>query len=317
MNELRFDGQTAIVTGAGGNPSLGRAYALLLGERGANVVVNDIGRDPEARHYPGTASAEAVAHEIRTAGGKAIAAEGSIATSEGARAIVAMAIDAFGRVDILVNNAGICINAPFDTISDRDIERHVEVNVLGAIWMSRAVWPLMKRQAYGRVVNITSGSMTGFVDQVIYAATKGAAWSLTRGLAAEGAAFGIRANAVSPGAFTRMVMSSFEDDSPLLAHSRESLQPELCAPAVVYLAHESCALNGECIDSVGGDVQRTLICRTKGIADRDHTVEVIASSIDKIMDETGAATVGLAAMDTSTWGIRAYDGAADDLQTSA
>jgi len=312
MNQLRFDGRTAIVTGAGGNPSLGRAYALLLGARGANVVVNDIGRDPEASHYPGSASAEAVAQEIRAAGGKAIAAECSIATPAGASQVVEQTIAAFGRVDILVNNAGICINAPFDAISDRDIERHVDVNVLGSVWMARAVWPLMKQQAYGRIVNITSGSMTGFVDQVIYATTKGAAWSLTRGLAAEGAAHGIIANAVSPGAYTRMVISSFEDNSPLLAHSRQSLQSELCAPAVAYLAHESCTINGECIDSVGGEVQRTFIRRTKGINDRDHTIEVIAGSIDAIMDESEAQTVGLAAMDTSEWGIRAYDAATTD-----
>ncbi|MGE4303316.1 MAG: SDR family NAD(P)-dependent oxidoreductase [Novosphingobium sp.] len=307
MNELRFDGQTVIVTGAGGNPSLGRSYALLFGKRGANVVVNDISRDPEARHYPGMASAATVAEEIRAAGGKAIAAEGSVATSGGAKNVVEKAIDAFGRVDILVNNAGVCINAPFDEISDRDIERHVEVNVLGSVWMARAVWPLMKAQGYGRIVNITSGSMTGYVDQVIYATTKGGTWSLTRGLAAEGQAHGIKANAVSPGAYTRMVISSFEDDSPLLAHSKQSLQPELCAPAVVFLAHESCPVNGECIDSVGGDVQRCYISRTKGFSDRDQTVETIAERFAEVMDEAGAETVGLAAMDTSDWGIRAYE----------
>jgi len=310
MEQLRFDGRTAIVTGAGGNPSLGRAYALALGARGANVVVNDIGRDPEARHYPGMASAQAVADEIVAAGGKAIASEASISTSEGAKSVVDAAMEAFGRVDILVNNAGVCINAPFDTISDRDIERHVEVNVLGSVWMARAVWPVMKAQGYGRIVNITSGSMTGYVDQVIYATTKGGAWSLTRGLAAEGAAHGIVANAVSPGAYTRMVISSFEDDSPLLAHSKQSLQPELCAPAVLYLAHESCPVTGECIDSVGGDLQRCYITRTRGISDRDHTVETVAARLDEIMDEAGAETVGLAAMDTSEWGIRAYE--ADD-----
>lgn len=309
MDELRFDGRTAIVTGAGGNPGLGRAYALLLGARGANVVVNDIARDPEARHYPGMPCAEAVAEEIRAAGGKAVAAEGSIASAEGARAVAAKALDAFGRIDVLVNNAGVCINAPFDKVSDRDIERHIEVNVFGSIWMARAVWGTMKRQRYGRIVNITSGSMTGYVDQVIYAATKGAAWSLTRGLAAEGQAHGIRVNAVSPGAYTRMVISAFEESSPLLAHSKESLQPELCAPAVVFLAHENCPASGECIDSVGGDVQRCFIVRTKGFIDREQTVETIAARFADVMDEAGAQTVGLATMDTSEWGMRAYPAA--------
>src|SRR6266550_4159080 len=96
--QLRFDGRTAIVTGAGGNPSLGRAHALLLGARGANVVVNDIGQDPEARHYPGAASAEAVAEEIRAAGGKAVANTDSVTSPEGAEAMVRTALDAFGGV---------------------------------------------------------------------------------------------------------------------------------------------------------------------------------------------------------------------------
>lgn len=308
MGEFRFDGRTVIVTGAGGNPGLGRAHALLFGARGANVVVNDIAIDPEARHYPGRPDAEGVAEEIRAAGGSAIAAEGSVADPEGAKAVVAKAIAAFGRVDALVNNAGVCINAPFDVISDRDITRHVDVNVMGSVWMARAVWPHMKQQGYGRIVNITSGSMTGFVDQVIYATTKGAAWSLTRGLAAEGAAHGISANAVSPGAYTRMVISSFVEDSPLLAHSKENLRPELCSAAVAYLAHEQCPLNGECIDSVGGEVQRTFISRTAGFSDREHTIETIAERIEDVVSEAGARTVDLAAMDTSTWGIRAYDG---------
>jgi len=307
MTQLRFDGRSAIVTGAGGNPSLGRAYAMLLGARGANVVVNDIGRDPEAKHYPGLASAEAVAAEIRAAGGSAIACEASIATPEGAKAVADAALAAFGRIDILVNNAGVCINTPFDTISDRDIIRHVDVNVLGSVWMARAVWPVMRAQGYGRIVNITSGSMTGFVDQVIYATTKGGAWSLTRGLAAEGEAHGIKVNAVSPGAYTRMVISSFVEDSPLLAHSRQSLPSELCAPAVAFLAHEDCPVTGECLDSVGGEIQRTYISRTNGFSDREHTVETIAERWDEVMDESGAVTVGLAAMDTSSWGIREYE----------
>src|SRR5580765_540770 len=96
MEQLRFEGRTAIVTGAGGNPSLGRAHALLLGARGANVVVNDIGRDPEQRHYPGAASADTVAAEIRAAGGTAIANTDSVATPEGAKAIVEAAMEAFG-----------------------------------------------------------------------------------------------------------------------------------------------------------------------------------------------------------------------------
>jgi NAD(P)-dependent dehydrogenase (short-subunit alcohol dehydrogenase family) len=308
MEELRFEGRTAIVTGAGGNPSLGRAHALLLGARGANVVVNDIGRDPEARHYPGEASAEAVAREIREAGGKAVASTASVTTPEGAEEIVRAALDAFGSVDILVNNAGISIGAPFDEISPRDIQRHIDVNLMGSIWCARAVWPHMKRAGYGRIVNITSSSMTGFAEQVAYAASKGGAWSLTRSLAAEGQKHGIRVNAVSPGGYTRLVISTLEDDSPLLAHSKENLPPHLSSPAVAFLAHESCPVTGECIDSVGGEVQRCYIARTPGFSERDHSIETIAGRWDEVMATDDAVVVGLADMDTSGWGLRAYDG---------
>lgn len=306
MKELCFDGRTAIVTGAGGNPSLGRAHALLLGARGANVVVNDIGVDPEARHYPGAASAEAVAAEIRAAGGRAIANRDSVATPEGAEAIVAAALAEFGSIDILVNNAGISIGAPIDVMSPRDIQRHIDINLMGAIWCSRAAWPHMKAAGYGRIVNITSSSMTGFADQAAYAASKGGVWSLTRALAAEGAAAGIKVNAVSPGGYTRMVISTMEEDSPLLAHARETLPPELSSPAVAFLAHEACPVTGECIDSVGGEVQRCYIARSIGFNDRNHTIETIAERWDAVMATAGASVVGLAAMDTSGWGLRNY-----------
>lgn len=307
MDELRFDGRTAIVTGAGGNPSLGRAHALLLGRKGANVVVNDIGHDPEARHYPGMASAEAVAAEIRAAGGNAIACTASVTDPDGAGAIAQAALDAFGRIDVLVNNAGISIGAPFDEISPRDIERHIQVNLMGSIWCARAVWPHMKAAGYGRIVNITSSSMTGFANQAAYAASKGGAWSLTRALAAEGEALGIKVNAVSPGGYTRLVISTLEDDSPLLADARQNLPPELSSPAVAFLAHESCPVTGECIDSVGGAVQRCYIARSAGFADRAHTAETIAERFDEVMDTDGATVVGLAAMDTSGWGLRRYE----------
>ncbi|WP_297493588.1 SDR family NAD(P)-dependent oxidoreductase [Acidocella sp.] len=306
MEPLRFDGRTAIITGAGGNPSLGRAHALLLGARGANVVVNDIGSDPEARHYPGAASAETVAAEIRASGGKAVASPHSVATPEGAAAIIRTALEAFGRIDILVNNAGISIGAPFGEISPRDIQRHIDVNLMGALWCSHAAWPHMQAQGYGRIVNTTSSSMTGFANQVAYSTSKGGVWSLTRALAAEGQSLGIKVNAVSPGGYTRLVIATLEEDSPLLAHSQANLPPHLSSPAVAFLAHEICPVTGECIDSVGGAVQRCYIARTRGFSERDHSIETLAARWDEVMDENGAVCVGLADMDTSGWGLRAY-----------
>lgn len=307
MDVLRFDSRTAIVTGAGGNPSLGRAHALLLASRGANVVVNDIGSDPEMRHYPGEANAEAVAQEIRDAGGQAVADTHSVASPEGAEAIVQSALDAFGSVDILVNNAAISIGAPFDAMTPHDFQRHIDVNLMGAVRCARAAWPHMKRSGYGRIVNTTSSAMTGFANQAAYATSKGGLWSLTRALAAEGAPLGIKVNAVSPGAFTRLVSSMLENDSPLLQHSRDSLPADLSSPAVAYLCHEDCPVTGECIDSVGGVVQRTYIARTQGIADPAPTIETVAERWDEIMAEAGAETVGIAAFDTADWKIRAYE----------
>ena len=255
MTQLRFDGRTAIVTGAGGNPSLGRAHAMLLASRGANVVVNDIGTS-KAPNYEGQASAEAVAAEIRAAGGKAVADTHSVADEHGAAAIVQSALDAFGSVDIVINNAGISIAAAVDEMTPADFRLHIEVNLLGPWYLARAAWPHMKAAGYGRIVNITSGSMAGYANQAAYASSKGGLWSLTRTLATEGIPLGIKANAVNPGAFTRMVAATLQADSPLLEFSRDNLPPELSSPAVAFLAHEQCPVTGECIESVGGEVFR-------------------------------------------------------------
>ena len=133
MEDLRFDGRTAIVTGAGGNPSLGRAHALLLAERGANVVVNDIGQLPAGLGYEGEASAEAVAREIREAGGQAVADTNSVATQDGADSIIDTALEAFGSVDILINNAGICPVVSFDDMTPDDFRQTIEINLMGTV----------------------------------------------------------------------------------------------------------------------------------------------------------------------------------------
>jgi NAD(P)-dependent dehydrogenase (short-subunit alcohol dehydrogenase family) len=311
MDQLRFDGRTAIVTGAGGNPSLGRAHALLLASRGASLVINDIGRS-KAPNYAGEASAEAVAAEIRAAGGKAVADTHSVADEQGAAAIVQTALDAFGGVDIVVNNAGVSIAAAVDAMTPADFRLHIEVNLLGPWYLARAAWPNMKAAGYGRIVNITSASMAGYAQQAAYAASKGGLWSLTRTLATEGEPLGIKANAVNPGAFTRMVSATLEEDSPLLEFSRENLPPELSSPAVALLAHESCPVTGECIEAVGGEVFRHYMARTPGIVDRDHTIETLAERWDEIMAGASDGLIGLAGHDTSGWKVRPYLGTSRD-----
>jgi NAD(P)-dependent dehydrogenase (short-subunit alcohol dehydrogenase family) len=304
--EYRFDGRVAVVTGAGGNPSLGRAHALLLASRGASVVVNDIGRDPESPGYTDSASAEAVAAEICDAGGKAVTSTASVATDEGAAQIVGAAIEAFGRIDILVNNAGISITAPFDVMSVRDFARHIEINLMGTYHCCHAAWPHMKAQGFGRIVNTTSGSMAGYIDQAAYAASKGGVWSLTRALAAEGMAHGIHVNALSPGAFTRMVAAMMDEDSPMFQHARANLPAELSSPAMAWLCHEDCAVTGECIDAVGGAVQRTYMAQTPGIRDDALTIETIAGRWEEIVAPQEGEIVGLGMHDTGTWKIKPY-----------
>ena len=276
MKELRFDGRTALVTGAGGNPSLGRAHALLLASRGANVVVNDIGELPAALGYPGVASAEAVAEEIRAAGGKAVADTHSVADEGGAQAMIDAALSAFGSIDIVVNNAGICRVVSFEEMTPADFRQTIEINLMGTVQTCRAAWPHMKRAGYGRVVNISSGSMAGLAWQTAYAAAKGGVYSFTRALASEGAEHGIKANSVIPGALTRMVYAAQAESSSFIAQAKQTLPPEIVSPAVAFLAHETVPFTGECIESIGGHVSRFYLARTPGFDDPAMTIETVA-----------------------------------------
>jgi NAD(P)-dependent dehydrogenase (short-subunit alcohol dehydrogenase family) len=303
---LRFEGRTAIVTGAGGNPSLGRAHALLLGERGANVVVNDIGALPAALGYAGVASAEAVAEEIRARGGKAVADTNSVATEDGAAAIIQTALDAFGSIDILVNNAGICRVVAFEEMTPHDFLQTLEINLTGTVATCRAAWPHMKAQGYGRIVNISSGSMAGLAWQTAYAASKGGVFSFTRSLAVEGEPHGIKANCLTPGALTRMVYAAQEESSPLIQHGQQHLAPELVSPAVAFLAHEECPFTGECIESIGGHVRRMYLARTPGFIDPEMTVETLAERWQEVMAGTDEGIFLNTDMDPREWHIKPY-----------
>jgi NAD(P)-dependent dehydrogenase (short-subunit alcohol dehydrogenase family) len=306
MKELRFDGKTAIVTGAGGNPSLGRAHAMLLAARGANVVVNDIG----GTHAPGPGTAEGVVREIKDLGGKAVADTHSIATWDGASAMVKTALDAFGSVDILVNNAGICINAAVDEISPQDFQKVIDVNVLGVFFGSKAAWPHMRKKGYGRIINITSMSFTGFALQSAYSTSKGAVFSMTRSMAAEGEPLGIKVNSVAPGAFTRMVMGSQEEDCPTYKGTKAHFPAELVSPAVAFLAHESCPVTGECIDAMGGGLRRIYVGITQGFSDRALTIEKVAENWSKVVDGAVGTVIPAGSVDSTQWHSKPYKPAA-------
>jgi NAD(P)-dependent dehydrogenase (short-subunit alcohol dehydrogenase family) len=285
VSEMRFDGRVAIVTGAGGNPSLGRAYAMLLASRGAKVVVNDNGVGPDGR---GTIPAypEAVVKEIVDAGGEAILDTHSVAEQGSAEAIVQTALDAWGKVDILINNAGVAGLPEFDEMTVSFIEQVLAVHLFGTIWATRAVWPHMKRAGYGRIVGVASNSMLGQRYNTIYGAAKGGIWALMRGLAVEGAAHGIRANSIGPGAKTNM--AGLFATGEFIEHAPPA---ELVAPTVAYLCHESCEVSGGYFEAAAGLTKFHPFAETEGYYNPDVTLEDVRDNFARIMDTHGHTLV--------------------------
>jgi NAD(P)-dependent dehydrogenase (short-subunit alcohol dehydrogenase family) len=290
MKELRFDGRTAIVTGAGGNPSLGRSYALLLAQRGANVVVNDIGAVAEVPAYAGIAAPEAVAAEITARGGKAVADSSDVSTEAGAQALIDVALDAFGSVDILVNNAALCIMARFDEITSRHYHRIIETNLMGPVWTSRAAWPHMKSNTYGRIVNVGAAVFGGNMLMGAYGVSKGGLFMLTQSLAVEGHEHGIKANTVNPIGYSRMIPALQQDGAAMLGFFRDNFPADATAPLVAYLAHEDCPVSGECFDTAAGKINRTVVARNPGFTDAGHSIETLAARWPDVM-ATGELSV--------------------------
>jgi NAD(P)-dependent dehydrogenase (short-subunit alcohol dehydrogenase family) len=288
-SDLRFDGRVAIVTGAGADPGLGRAYALLLAERGAKVVVNDLGVGPDGRGIQ-PVRAEHVVDEVRRRGGVAVADCNSVATCASAEAVVRTALEAWGRVDILVNNAGVNIPALFAEIDERDLQRTLDVHLFGTVWMCHAVWPHMCSGGYGRIVNISSGVALGLRRLVAYGAAKAGVLGLTRGLAIEGADHGIRVNSLAPGAGTASAM--YVSDPANAAYLEEFLRltPEQVAPTLAFLAHESCTLSGRHFNSVGGRVSELYLSETAQVPGL-LSPEGVRDAVPAIIDRTTGTEV--------------------------
>jgi len=284
MGDFRFDGQVAIVTGAGGKaPSLGRAHALYLAARGARVVVNDLGTGPDGRGVL-RANADEVVEEIRRAGGEAVADTNSVADPEGAAAIIKTALDAFGGVHILVNNAGIAHLADFDDISDSDVRKMIDVHLLGQIWMCRAIWPHMERQGYGRIVNVGSAAMFGTAGSAIYGAAKAGAYSLSKGLAVQGESCGIKINTLLPRAGT-LAITHLQEESDRTAEIM-GLRAELVAPIVALLAHSKCPCTGKGIEAGGGRAWEVAYAVTHGYRSDNLDLEDLAAHWEEVVDRT-------------------------------
>lgn len=291
MTQLRLDNRVAIVTGAGGNPGLGRSYALLLASRGAQVVVNDIGFERAGGGSSDNAAAQAVVDEIIALGGSAVADTSNVADEAGCQALVATALREFGRVDILVNNAGKCIFADVCEMTARDIRSIIDVNLFGMIWMTRAVLPLMQAQNYGRIINTTTGAVFGVGALSTYAASKGAVIGFTRSVAAEVGLDGpIRCNMISPQAGTRMTNVTLFEGTPAF-EAQMAFSPDQVAPVVGYLAHESCELNGEWLNVGGGEVCRVTIERSVGVNGLTAEPEQVAAALPVILNMEGSSII--------------------------
>lgn len=225
MSEFRD--KVVVITGAG--RGLGRSHALEFARRGARLVVNDLGGAVDGTGSGPTA--QSVVNEILAGGGEAIANTASVADENGAQSIIDDAVSAFGRVDIVVNNAGILRDKTFANISVENFRAVLDVHLMGSVFVTKAAWPVMAKQGWGRVVFTSSGSgIFGNFGQSNYAAAKMGLVGLMNVLSLEGARKGIKVNALAPGAITRMT----ED----LADPNRTGRPEQVSPAVLYLCSE-------------------------------------------------------------------------------
>ncbi|MBI5439994.1 MAG: SDR family NAD(P)-dependent oxidoreductase [Deltaproteobacteria bacterium] len=275
---IRLDGRVAIVTGSGGG--LGREHALLLGRLGAKVVVNDLGVAVDGTGGTG-AAADRVVAEIRALGGEAVANCDSVSDPASAQRIVDAALHAFGRVDLLINNAGILRDRSFGKMTAEDFEEVVRVHLLGTFYVTKAAWPLMVQQKYGRIVFTTSTAATnGNFGQANYSAAKLGVVGMMNSLALEGPKNNVLVNAIAPGAMTRMTEGV--EQGPLT----EYLRADLVSPAVAWLCSARCREAGMIIAAMGGFYARIHYFEGAGVQ-FDPTFPVTVDAFDEAFGRIG------------------------------
>lgn len=273
MAELRFDDRVAVITGAG--RGLGRSYALLLASRGAKVVVNDAGGSMQGGDVDAAPATEVV-REIKAAGGDAVASTESVATPDGGQAIIQTALERYGRIDILIHNAGNVRPASLKEMTQADFDAVLDVHLKGAFHVVRPAFPLMCAAGYGRIVLTSSiGGLYGNRHIANYAVSKAAMIGLSNVAAIEGAAEGVKSNVIIPAAVTRMAAGIDTSVYP-------PMTPDLVAPVVGWLAHESCSISGEMLISIAGRVARAFIAESRGVYRGQWTIEQVAEQMDVI-----------------------------------
>ena len=303
MADLRFDDRVAVVTGGG--RGLGRSYALLLAAQGAKIVVNDPGGSLAGDGADAT-PADAVVREITAAGGDAVASTESVATPAGGKAIVDTALDRYGRIDILVHNAGNVRRASLKEMTYDDFEAVVDVHLRGAFHVVRPAFPLMCEAGYGRVVLTSSiGGLYGNHGVANYAVAKAGVIGLSNVAAIEGAEHGVKSNVIVPAAVTRMAEGIDTSAYPPMG-------PELVAPVVGWLSHESCSVTGEMLVALAGRVARAVVSETPACTGRRGPSRRLAITLPRSGTHlppssfpwcpTGTATISVTA---SRWPSRA------------
>ncbi|MFP4476126.1 MAG: SDR family NAD(P)-dependent oxidoreductase [Desulfatibacillaceae bacterium] len=300
MKKIRYDGRVAIVTGAGGG--LGRVYALELAKRGCKVVVNDLGGARDGSGGGSATPAQSVVDEIEALGGKAVPNYDNVATQEGGEAIVKTALDAFGRVDIVINNAGILRDKSFTKMEPENWNAVLDVHLNGAYQVTRAAWPHMRDQKFGRVVMTTSAAgLYGNFGQSNYSAAKMGLVGLMNTLKLEGGKYNIKVNTLAPLAASRLT----EDIMP--PDVFEKMKPEFVAPMVMYLVSDQCAETGQVFNAGMGYFNRAAMLTGPGLqigtVEDPPTVEDVMDFWDDINRMDGAeelsdATAALVALTT-------------------
>ncbi|HEY6132175.1 MAG TPA: SDR family oxidoreductase [Halioglobus sp.] len=255
MDEIRYDGRVAVITGAGGG--LGRSYALYLAARGAKVVVNDLGGATDGQGND-TRAADAVVDEIRAIGAEAVANYDSVATARGGEHIIKTAMDAFGGVDIVINNAGILRDSSLAKMAPENFDILIDVHLKGAFYVTQPAFKIMKDRGYGRVVYTASAAgVFGNFGQANYAAAKMGLVGLSSVTAIEGAKYNIKSNVITPIARTRLTEG-------LMGPTGDLFAPEFIAPMVAYLVSEGCEFSHEIFNVGAGRYSRIFIGSAPG-----------------------------------------------------